>query len=619
MFYEHSNCSYGVRKILTRDWLSRKKKHWNLIPLSHSINYITLTQLKPLEELFQINIDAYNFESAEHEQSMFVKIITAKFTLLELIMKKYPNNIAVCGGILARVLCKGKIYDNNTDVDIFFYGCSEAKASNILEDCLKIMGKKVSCTIEKRTNVINFYDHENRSLYQFILRIYPTLDSIIGGFDLGPSMLCMIYNPSAETNIHLYPCENYNQFEIYGTELGIWSIAKKTIIVDTTRRSTSFSHRLIKYNELGYNIVFPGLTKDYFKNKTKNKSNDYLVMTKLKQFLVDNAVDIITDLDHMKLHEYAIQRINRFKICDLYIDHHDTYNSDSSISKARNIINPNDLIISQKQLQQYSDYSSCCVHSEFNEVNHFQIIGALLRCNNKSGVFISHKFENGIKTKDDIDFFNKLIYEPKLDYEEELDIYSHNILSYLINDLKSEQYDIYSRNRSIVRKQIILFGEYNTEFRELICAIQKECVKRLYEAKYLDRIREHCSPVMIKYIDHDIVIKTYQEMSKEFLDKMTKIMTTRMITNAKEWQKDLIGFNWITENPSRQWTSSINPIMEDPRMFYLEHYCPFRIGMKPEIEVTLRLLQKRNTLFNKNSLCKDLFDMILSKLALLSY
>jgi len=76
--------------------------------------------------------------------------------------------------------------------------------------------------------------------YQFIHRMYPSVESILGGFDLGPAMIA------------------YTGRQIVATELGAWSAFSKTLIVDISRRSTSFEHRLKKYSRLCH-IIFPGL------------------------------------------------------------------------------------------------------------------------------------------------------------------------------------------------------------------------------------------------------------------------------------------------------------------------------------------------------------------------
>jgi hypothetical protein len=87
------------------------------------------------------------------------------------------------------------------------------------------------------------------------------------------------------------------------------------------------------------------------------------------------------------------------------------------------------------------------------------------------------------------------------------------------------------------------------------------------------------------------------------------IMIDAMKTNAIICEQKLIGIKWITQNPGRQWTSSINPIVADPREWYGEHYIPVLTGIPTDIEATLRLLRKKN--INWSLIPDDIFDIIL--------
>lgn len=69
------------------------------------------------------------------------------------------------------------------------------------------------------------------------------------------------------------------------------------------------------------------------------------------------------------------------------------------------------------------------------------------------------------------------------------------------------------------------------------------------------------------------------------------------------------GPKWILKNPQRQWTSSINPIITNPRDFYGEHYVPFRI-FDEKIETTLRIMRSHKEC-PFSWLPKDVFDLIL--------
>jgi hypothetical protein len=104
----------------------------------------------------------------------------------------------------------------------------------------------------------------------------------------------------------------------------------------------------------------------------------------------------------------------------------------------------------------------------------------------------------------------------------------------------------------------------------------------------------------------------------EKIEHIMVILRRRIVTNVEIVTENLKEIKWITENPGRQWTSSINPIIADPREWYndptderfSDNYKPFRIGF-PEYEMTLRLLRKRDSVFR--ILNRDLVSIVVLK------
>jgi hypothetical protein len=94
-------------------------------------------------------------------------------------------------------------------------------------------------------------------------------------------------------------------------------------------------------------------------------------------------------------------------------------------------------------------------------------------------------------------------------------------------------------------------------------------------------------------------------------DYYRDIMIKIMIDNDKICKERLKGINWITQNPGRQWTSSINPIVSDPREWYGENYIPVITGIPIDIESTLRLFCLPRTLSFWSYLPTEIFNLIL--------
>jgi len=84
---------------------------------------------------------------------------------------------------------------------------------------------------------------------------------------------------------------------------------------------------------------------------------------------------------------------------------------------------------------------------------------------------------------------------------------------------------------------------------------------------------------------------------------ITKLVLSRLETA----HENLTGINWRLTNPGTQWTSSINPIMENPRDWYGEHYVSFRLGCEP-VETCLRLMRLRDGIWK--NLPRDIFGFI---------
>ena len=76
-----------------------------------------------------------------------------------------------------------------------------------------------------------------------------------------------------------------------------------------------------------------------------------------------------------------------------------------------------------------------------------------------------------------------------------------------------------------------------------------------------------------------------------FIARAVTILEERMKVNAVKCEERLRGLKWISQEPGRQWTSSIRPIRERPVDFYgVRFYTPFQIGMPVEVESTIRLI-----------------------------
>ena len=96
-------------------------------------------------------------------------------------------------------------------------------------------------------------------------------------------------------------------------------------------------------------------------------------------------------------------------------------------------------------------------------------------------------------------------------------------------------------------------------------------------------------------------------------DIIKRKMRLLLAQKAKELNAERQTVHWITENPGRQWTSSINPVIEDPKQFYRLHYQSFKIGV-PEYIYVLLCLGRKDTNSTLSILTPDAVRLIMNAL-----
>ena len=294
-----------VRSLLTRDFICRQTRSWKLLSRTEMariyqetsdlriFNFPTaLFENSGMGDFYWINrqIDFPNINTKLYDKnvkrtldqteiSAFKKINKA-FPLTKELLQEFSGRLIVAGGAVFKNLFfrPGAV----TDIDFFFIDPEVEridvldqekveKANVLLEEVVGRLVGQYLCPglddvasswrfggdgsseavvfILRNEHVVTVHVryHSNWMKYQFIKRVYPSEASVFGGFDLGTAMIG-------------YRVDASGKEELIGTELGIWSAFASTIIVDTSRRSTSFEHRLVKYNKKCH-LIFPGLAK----------------------------------------------------------------------------------------------------------------------------------------------------------------------------------------------------------------------------------------------------------------------------------------------------------------------------------------------------------------------
>ena len=201
-------------------------------------------------------------------QALFVKQYSTYFSGVNF------DNILIAGGCVTGVLLQQQRVLNN-DVDIFIYGLNEKQANlkikqliqqiyqsyknNLLSKYLKkintegqnrqsLTNEEIATVLAENPDINNIrnryclsleFDHGQK--IQIIFRLYRSISEILHGFDLGSSAI------------------GYDGKQVYFTSLSRFSYEYLANIVDTTRRSTTYEHRLEKYYSRGFQIILPYL------------------------------------------------------------------------------------------------------------------------------------------------------------------------------------------------------------------------------------------------------------------------------------------------------------------------------------------------------------------------
>lgn len=550
----NTNMNSVFMDVLSEDSLYRKQNYWPLIPESEFENYITSEELPFLSATGNY----YHPKSCNNRWYFNKEVFFARFPAIPIILDTFPNNVCIAGGFYTN--------DPNTDicidVDIFVYGCDKNVADMIIKQACQIITIKdlhpikkspvrrqlfpdpaeekeqenAPIWFQKGKNVINAitFDGNRYTKYQFIFRLYPTLNSIVGGFDIGASAVLMKHDG------------------IFATPLGAFSLVNEMIIVDISRRSTTFAKRLNKYMLRGFKIVFPGFSKDVdFFSDSQKKHKEFVEKTR----------------EMMEEFQIIFKAYNGFDCYD------GNFSSRISVEDAFEVKNEIDLLdfkigvsnelsvqTKEKDLSDYGDSTEFCIESS----NFSALINDKTeRC------FATHEFVFGNDMSFD-EHWNKIIFDVNIP------VYEYGFLT----NAKEFYYGWYGDNVRMIRA----YGIFSEQVHEW----KKQRRGKRYQKFHGDREK---------------VVEEVQAKIISFLEE-----------KKKEAREQIKGIEWTTENPGRQWTSSFNPEIVKATDFYGDKfYTPVYTFITPEVETLLRLARRQNG--NVWSLVsRDVFNLIIAQI-----
>lgn len=568
-----------INSLLTQDSYYRKIGTW---PLLTTKDLIGNNVQKITTDYFLVSKTYENNELLiNNSLEKFTTNINTEHPFTTELLIKFNGYIVACGGAVAKnLISRNNYYYNNNigDIDIFFHSVSTEDASKLRLEIIEFLVNKwknknneIKITILRNEFVttIYFFIKEDEYItnvysYQLIHRIYPNISSIIGGFDLN---VCMVA---------------YDGNELYATPLGTWALKNHTIIIDTKRRSTSFEYRLCKYYNYGFNILFPGLTQEIVNDLVikpcRSTCNERELIEKIHNLAKEYKCNIhhfIMSKDHTDDILFLDQQKKEDILPFLNINdgnnewRRDDWDGDIGFESYQEIkigILPYNIKnIENRYINKISDYSHNSIDLKFMP----HINATRLRLDNLPSVVSILK----IKDKINHEMLENEVNNPDLKFTPD------TIKNYI--ERTEEARNFYGSN-----------WRKDSGFREEDHFIRKD-INRLSKcfgksALEVLKIRD-----TVKY------------------DNYVNEMVEKMMTNHKICKENLTGIKWMTQNPGRQWTSSINPIISDPREWYGKHYIPVSTGIPEEVETCLRLLCLPKTESVWSILPDDIFNLLL--------
>lgn len=536
--------------LLTQDSYYRKFGNWALLTNKDIVD--GNRTVKITSPYFIVRDKYWSLVNVSFDK--FQSIIEENHPHCTKLLTKFSGHIVAAGGAVCKSIIRNQQNDNYTthhpnDIDIFFYNLTIEEANGIRIEIIKFLIAK--------WNTDRIIVTRNK----FVTTIYVTVTTQYGYNNTYIYQLIHRIYPNISAIIGGFDLSicmvAYDGKEIYATPLGAWSIINQSILIDLQRRSTSFEHRICKYFNYGINIIFPGLLQKTIYDCIVNpkKSRNY-------QEVYEKIKELASTYNY---HVIDINMINNHKNELLFSDQ----------QQKENILPFLHINDGCNQLRKSDDVGFD--HYSYNEI----------KINIMSYDQKETRYTNKIS-----DYFHKIDtrYIPQ-----------QNATRLRLNNLAAVVSVLGDNIEDEVNKPNIQFNE------EVIEQYRQNANKARYkdEDEYLDNCR--LTKFFGKLVSEVREIRNSEQYEK-YVDRMIDIMKE----NFKICSNNLVGIKWITKNPGRQWTASINPIFEDPRNWYGKHYLPVVTGIPIEIETCLRLAQLRSIW---SLLPKDLFDLLLSYIA----
>lgn len=589
-----------IIELLTHEMFCRKRREWPLIRLPAECEK---EEEYPIIEGFYTVKTKDNDAVAEFEGS--VQRMYERFFGLEEILNKYAGHVVVAGGsVLGAVTeCSDQRSGPPTDVDLFLVGIPEDELENFVIGLVgfisdKAIVAKYSVEVTWNERVINiFLDNGNewdKTHYQIVLRSYPRKDMVVGGFDLGCCSILLDHEG------------------IKTTELALWSIINRTLIVIPSCMSPSFGPRIVKHwSRKGFQVCFPGFKPSPLSEDlaVREALLDEIMASAKEQGLEGDRTIIVDRNTNLRLVEQVVMSTGRdgdeyfrfgeaaqklckpkgyFFMCGEGMDQRDIYGDMLG-----------ECFIAEEQCMKLTTESTREYLSKFLKWNkdYHHEIGPLWSIQEKKpGLAV--RYNSWVKKTSVQDFISQdRDYENGAPREDEI---SEQFVE------RSNGKNLRSNKISFVLARLVIKSEPGSSEHQFRQALMKPEIPNdgyLLQLKFENNFAIYRTDdyrlrgVYIRNISHiamedtERIIHDSEDDCKLILKKW-KYITLINLREAVAARKKL---QFITKNPGGQfWTSSCEPIQMTASQFYGKNWNGLRIGIPDAVVGLIFKAQKTN-------------------------
>jgi hypothetical protein len=572
---------------LSYDMITRKLKHFPVQDYEETVEHPVIVD----ERVLVADICSIYWSRPIPQPLPPIDALLECFPLLKLILSE---RIIAAGGAVAKAIWQRHL---TCDVDLFFIddiskGFSYDPFEHLCEvikqiDTAWLIHPTHRSHIVRNENAVSYYagaiidsGYTKYTQYQFVLRVYPSVGHVLGGFDIQAAAVALV---CVGGNCSINPAPAY---KIVTTKFGQWSCQNRIIIADTTRRSKSYEQRLFKYSRY-CKIVFPGLRADKIIEARKLQRDAYYA--ELDVLLKEQYLKRRPETDTPVLDRDRIYAVAKDAVREATRDIGTTLGMVLTVKIKLGAMPPCQKVTREGKVRNIYPNALKIAHAK------------------KQITAIRAKYPGVSSDKIKLKFSRFLLY-----YNRNCN-WRYSVVCY------GNDYSWESSTNFIDENLQYLMSGYGCLF--LTGGLEVLEAPTIYNIVTPEYLRAHYSCVIDralndrggkykpqKSLNKNLIFAADEELNQPaVMEQKIAAAIQEVLSRAATALVRLAPVQFITRNPGRQWTSSVNPIIANPRDWYGEYYTPVLLG-NAAVE---RELWRARVVYPFNTLPKEIFTKIL--------